>query len=83
LEKALADLELWFESPSLRLIGEDPAYWPRFTRVARQGRVAGPVVHDARIASICHEHGVMTLLTADRDFSRFPGIEVINPLVAS
>jgi predicted nucleic acid-binding protein len=82
LDKALADLEVWFESPSLRLIGEGPTYWQEFSRAARQGLVAGPVVHDARIAAICLEHGVKTLLSADRDFSRFPGIEVINPLVA-
>ena len=82
LEKALADLEVWFESPSLRLIGEGPTYWPEFSRVARQGLVAGPVVHDARVVAISLEHGVKIVLSADRDFSRFPGIEVINPLVA-
>jgi len=83
LEKALADLDAWFESPSLRLIGEGPAYWSAFCRMARQGRVAGPVVHDSRIAAICLEHGVRTLLSADRDFSRFPAIEIVNPLAAS
>lgn len=39
-------------------------------------------MHDARVAAICLGHGVRTLLSADRDFSRFPGIEVVNPLVA-
>jgi len=81
LEKALSDLEELFESPALQLIGEDSGYWNAFSRLARQGLVAGAVVHDARVAAICLEHGVRTLWSADRDFSRFPGLEVVNPLV--
>ncbi|MGH9719453.1 MAG: type II toxin-antitoxin system VapC family toxin [Bryobacteraceae bacterium] len=81
LEKALADLEELFGSPALQLIGEDAGYWNVFARLARQGLAAGPVVHDARIAAICLEHSVRTFWSADRDFSRFPGLEVVNPLV--
>jgi hypothetical protein len=40
------------------------------------------MVHDARIASLCREHGVTKLMSADRDFSRFPSLVVSNPLVA-
>ena len=35
-----------------------------------------------RIAAICVGHGVRELLTADRDFSRFPSLTTRNPLVA-
>jgi len=45
------------------------------------GRATGGAMHDARIAAICLDHGVTELLTADRDFSRFPGLRVRNPLV--
>jgi hypothetical protein len=38
-------------------------------------------VHDARIAALCLQHGVSELLTADRDFSRFPALRTRNPLV--
>ena len=38
------------------------------------------VVHDARIAALCLYHGVRVLWSADRDFSRFPGLAVTNPL---
>lgn len=81
LDRAVADLEVWFESPSLRLIGEGAGYWPRLQAAMKRGGVAGALVHDARIAAICQSHGVDTLLTADRDFSRFPGLKVRNPLV--
>ena len=33
---------------------------------------------DAQIAAVCREHGVGRLLTQDRDFSRFPWIEIID-----
>ena len=35
----------------------------------------------ARVAALCVAHGVSTLLSADRDFSRFPALDVRNPLV--
>lgn len=80
LDRAIADLEIWFESPTLRLIAEGPVYWQNLKDATRRGVVAGGLVHDARIAAICREHGVRTLLSADRDFSRFPDLEVVNPL---
>ena len=43
----------------------------------------GMGVHDARIAALCRQHGVAELWTADRDFSRLPGLKVRNPLVDS
>jgi predicted nucleic acid-binding protein len=55
---------------------------PGAVTVTVEGGIAGPLVHDARVASLCRLHGVRELWTADRDFSRFPGLLVHNPLVA-
>jgi predicted nucleic acid-binding protein len=41
-----------------------------------------PQVHDARVAAPCRQHGVRELWSADRDFGRFAGLAVTNPLVA-
>ena len=46
---------------------------------ARRPRVAGPVIHDARIAAICVAHGVEKLMTRDRDFSLFPELVTEDP----
>jgi predicted nucleic acid-binding protein len=46
----------------------------------RQSKATGARVHDARIAAICADHGVTTVLSAYRDFGKFPGIRVQNPL---
>jgi predicted nucleic acid-binding protein len=45
------------------------------------GRITGGRVHDARVAALCHQHGVRELWTAERDFSRFPDVSVRNPLI--
>jgi toxin-antitoxin system PIN domain toxin len=81
LKQALAQMEIWTESPSLRLIGEAPQHWSTLSKLATQAKVQGGAIHDARIAAICLENGVSELWTADRDFSRLPGLRVRNPLV--
>lgn len=83
LAAALDQVDAWFESPSLVLLTEaDTLYWAELRTLLAGSKVAGPQVHDARIAALCRVHGVRELWTADRDFGRFPGLSVRNPLVA-
>jgi hypothetical protein len=81
LDVALDQVAAWLESPSLLLLAESPGYWDLVRPVLEGGRVVGPLVHDARIAALCRQHGVIELWSADRDFSRFPAVPVRNPLV--
>ena len=81
LEKAVDQVEAWLESPSLVLISESADYWPILRSTLLTGKVSGPLVHDARIVALCQQHGINELWTADRDFGRFPGLTVRNPLV--
>jgi hypothetical protein len=69
------------ESPTLVLLAESEGYWSELRSLLEQGRVSGAMVHDARVAAICRDHGVRELWTADRDFSRFPSLTTRNPLV--
>jgi toxin-antitoxin system PIN domain toxin len=82
LRQALDQVEAWIESPSLALLGESDRHWDHFKRLVQAGRIAGPQVHDARIAALCLQHGVRELWSADRDFGRFPELRVSNPLVS-
>jgi toxin-antitoxin system PIN domain toxin len=81
LETAIDQIEAWMESPSLVFISESSIYWETLRETLNTGRVTGPRVHDARIAALCQIHGISELWSADRDFNRFPGIRVRNPLV--
>ncbi|MBC7772121.1 MAG: PIN domain-containing protein [Pyrinomonadaceae bacterium] len=82
LDAALKQIEYWMESPSLMLLAESTGYWGTLRQTLSKCRVAGPQVHDARIAALCIDHGVKTLWSADRDFSRFTSLHVVNPLHA-
>ena len=81
LARALDQVDAWLESPSLVLLGESAQHWQRLRPLLAAARIAGPTVHDARIAALCLQHGVRELWSADRDFGRFPALKVVNPLV--
>ncbi|HET8648154.1 MAG TPA: TA system VapC family ribonuclease toxin [Vicinamibacteria bacterium] len=81
LDQAIDQVEAWSEAPALVLLGEGADYWPALRRALEAGRITGGQVHDARVAALCAYHGVRELWTADRDFGRFPGLTVRNPLV--
>jgi len=76
---AVDQVEAWLGSPSLVLLAEGAGHWARLSALLSAGQAAGPKVHDARIAAICLEQGVVELWTIDRDFSRFPALRVRNP----
>ena len=80
-DQAIDQIEAWLESPGVVLLGEGDSYWPALKTALEGARVTGPQVHDARVASLCRIHGIRELWTADRDFSRFSGLRVRNPLV--
>ena len=62
---------------------ETGAHWPTLCALLAAGRITGALVHDARVAALCRQHGVRELWSADRDFSRFAGLAVANPLVVA
>jgi len=81
LPAALDQVEAWLASPSAVLLSEGEGFWATFRRTLEGGRVAGGQVHDGRVAALCIAHGVREIWTADRDFGRFAGLRVRNPLV--
>lgn len=81
MEKAWTFLGALGESPSLRLLSETPEHYATLRSLLKVSKIVGAKVHDARIAALCVEHGADALLSADRDFSRFPSLRVLNPLI--
>jgi toxin-antitoxin system PIN domain toxin len=81
LAYALDQVDAWLLSPTVTLLSETTQHWPTLRALVVDGRVSGPRVHDARVAALCQQHGVHQLWSVDRDFNRFAGISVINPLV--
>jgi predicted nucleic acid-binding protein len=44
-----------------------------------KSQVTGPLVSDATLAALAIEHGA-TFCTTDRDFRRFEGLKLLNPI---
>ena len=61
------------------MLGQGPAHVRHMSEQLREGAAAGNLAHDAHIAALLIEHGVKELLTADRDFARFPKVRATNP----
>ena len=80
-DSAVAAVEALVATPRLRLLGEGQDHLRQLAALLASGQISGPRVHDARIAAICLSHGVSELWSADRDFSWFPALKVVNPLV--
>jgi toxin-antitoxin system PIN domain toxin len=83
LARALEHVDALVESPTLRLLAESELYWPALRELLAAARIAGPQIHDARVAALCLQHGVGEFWSADRDFGRFPDLRVVNPLIAA
>ena len=71
----------WLALPGVSLAIPGPDHWRRLAEVATQGQARGPLVTDAHLAVLAQEHGAV-LCTTDRDFARFPGLRITNPLTS-
>lgn len=80
LDVALDAMRRLLASLSGGFLAEGEGYLGALERIARPARLQGALVHDARVAALCLFHGVRVLWSADRDFSRFPELAVVNPL---
>jgi uncharacterized protein len=74
-------INAWIKSPSFVPVIEDHGALLALTNLIQTTPIAGGMVHDARIVSACMAAGVKTLLSVDRDFSRFSGLSIVNPFV--
>lgn len=81
IDCAVDQVDAWLASPTLVLLSESRDHWSILRSLVSVAQISGPMVHDARIAVICMQNGVTELLSADRDFGRFPGFKTRNPLI--
>ena len=78
LEQAVSALENLILSPTLRVLNPGPRYPVLFNDSVRAADARGNLVFDAQIVAVCREQGASQLLTLDRDFARFPGIQILT-----
>lgn len=63
-------------APTCRLLRPGRDYVEHFFEAMERASARGNLVFDAQIVALCRESGISTVLTNDRDFERFSGIDV-------
>ncbi len=77
--EAIGNVEQLLVRPHVRTTGEQEGYWDRFREVADDAMPTGNLVPDAHVVALMLENDVRTIWTRDRDYRRFPRIEVRDP----
>ena len=78
-DKALKFADVLRSHPNAVIVVAGPRHWEIFSRLCRQVEAKGNIVADAYYAALAIESG-SEWITADRDFSRFPGLDWRHPL---
>ena len=69
----------WLSQPNVRLLQPGPRSWTLLGETCEKGQAKGAMVMDAHLAALALEHGA-SIATTDRDFMRFPEVELVNPI---
>lgn len=77
--EALAIVRAWLAASPVRILEPGARYFDIFADLLQRSQANGPLVMDASLAAIAIEVGA-TLATTDRDFRRFDGLKLLDPL---
>lgn len=69
----------WLAAPAAWIPLPGHGYGEILGRLVTELDLRSNLVSDAALAALAHEHG-LTLVSADSDFARFPGLDWVNPL---
>ncbi|MGI8929538.1 MAG: TA system VapC family ribonuclease toxin [Candidatus Limnocylindrales bacterium] len=72
-------IESWLAQPPVVIVHPGERHAVLLRELLQEVGTAGNLVTDAHLAALAAEHGAV-IASADRDFARFPGVRVRNPL---
>jgi uncharacterized protein len=81
-EEALHNIGLLLGRPHVHVLSESERFLEVYREVTEGLVVRGGMVPDAHLAALLRQHGVRTLYTRDKDFRRFPFLDVRDPFAA-
>jgi len=79
--EAVAIVSSWLERETVSVLEAGEQCWEILRSLLVEAQVTGPLVMDAFLAALALENGA-TLVTTDRDFSRFPKLRLADPTSA-
>ncbi len=80
LDAALDFTDVVRTRPNAVVVQPGPRHWSVFERLCRESRARGNLIADAYLAALAIESGC-EWVTTDRDYARFDGLKLLNPLV--
>lgn len=80
-EAALQDVSEWTRLPHVRILNPGQGHLAVLKHMLSVLGSAGNLTTDAHIATLALETGG-TIYSNDTDFLRFPGVKVVNPIIA-
>mgnify|MGYP003393218383 CR=1 FL=1 len=79
LVQAIEIVSEWLALENTHLVAFEKRNWPLFAKILIEGQANGNLVMDAHVAAMASSCGAIVAST-DRDFTRFAGIQFINPI---
>lgn len=79
-ETATQNIDRLMARRQVHLITENERFWQAYLDLCNKTVIRANLVPDAHLAATLLAQGVSTLYTHDRDFRKFDGITVIDPL---
>ena len=80
--EAMTNIDALLALPRVRMLSEGEGFLEVYRQVTADSPARGNAVPDAHLAALLRQHGVRTLYTVDRDFRRFPFLDVRDPFAS-
>lgn len=79
VQEAVAIVDEWLSLPNVTVPTPGERHWPILRGLLPEAQCRGLLVMDAHLAALAIEHGAV-ICTHDRDFARFAGLRLLDPL---
>ncbi len=79
LHEATGNIEGLLALPHFRPGGERATFWAEFAHAATESQARGKLISDVHIVALMRQNEVRRILSHDRDFRKFDGIEIVDP----
>ena len=71
--------ESWLTRPNVSVVEPGGRFWEIFCANVGEAQISGPLVTDTALAALALENGAV-LCSTDKDFRRFKGLRLLDPL---
>ncbi|MFY9233649.1 MAG: type II toxin-antitoxin system VapC family toxin [Fimbriimonadaceae bacterium] len=82
ISDAMDVVETWLDQPTISVLDPGTQHWRVLSGLLKEVQLGGKLVSDAHLAAVAREYRA-ELATNDRDFDRFAGIGLSNPIARS